>query len=315
MSKFDTLRERIKGPVYAVCPAFNEDHSFDPEGSASYVDFLVNRGAEILMVTAGTSRFNLLQKEEVLALNETVVKSAKGKAITIAANQLIGSTQEAITYAQHAESVGADILLLYYPERHYSDDHVVEYFKAVADSCNIGLMIHANPIRNARGGGQPTIGYSVDLCKRLAAIPNVVGMKEEHGNTVHTYKLVTQVGDQMSFIVAGGSMRLYLSNVLYGTHGFLTGIGNFIPEVEKDFYEHTQRGEFDKALEIVTQLEEPFFNAAMPLGWHAAMKGALDILGIMKAYERPPLMPASAAERQSLVTAIELMKERCDYFK
>ena len=315
MSKFEDLRQKIKGPVFAVCPAFNEDHSFDPDGTAAYVDFLINRGAEILMVTAGTSRFNLLSKEEVLALNEIVVSRSKGKAISIAANQMIGSTAEAITYAQHAESIGADILLLYYPERHYSDDYVVSYFDAVAKSSDVGLMIHANPFRNARAGGMPTVNYSVGLCKRLAAIPNVVGMKEEHANTVHTYKLATQVGDQMSFIVAGGSMRLFLSNVLYGTHGFLTGVGNFIPEVEIDFYEHCQKGEYDKALEIVTQIEEPFFNAAMPMGWHGAMKGALDILGIMKAHERPPLMPANEVERESLQHALNIIKERSDYLK
>jgi len=314
MSKYDNLRAKLRGPVYAVCPSFNADGSFDENGTESYVNYLIDKGAKIIMVTAGTSRFNLLEENEIKLLNEIVARSCKGRAVSIVANQMIGSTGSAVRYAEHAQQIGADILLVYYPERHYHDDYVYDYFNNIAASSDVGLMIHAYPFRNARASAVKTVDYSVDLCRRLASIDKMVGMKEEHGNTVHTYKLGTQAGDVMSFIVAGGSMRLFLSCALYNIQGFLTGVGNFVPAIEEDFYSHMINGNKEEALKLVTDIEEVFFTAAMPMGWHVAMKGALDILGLMPKHERSPLRSMNSEEEASLRTALRTMQSRSSYF-
>ena len=313
MSKYTTLKDQLRGPVYPVCPAFTANGEFDVEATGNYIDFLLSKEVKVVMVTAGTSRFNLLSIDEVKQLNEVVVSRCKGKAITIAANQMIGSTKDAIDFTQHAEGIGADIILIYYPERYYGDDKVYDYFATIADSTDIGVMIHANPMRRAAASPNPNVNYSVDLCTRLTRLENMVGMKEEHGNSVHTYNLATNLSNEMAFIVAGGSMRLYLSCVLYGVQGFLVGVGNFIPQIEEDFYQLAIKGDYQGALKIVKEVEEPFFTAAMPMGWHIAMKGALNILGLMPNHERAPLAPADSAEMESLKEALQTMSGHTAY--
>src|SRR5687767_11902914 len=110
---------KITGPVIPLPTPFTKDFEVDYDALSSYVDFLVKNGIKNVMTTVGTSRFNLLTGKEVIRVNETVVKAAKGKAVTIVANPQTGGTHQAIEFARHAESIGADFFLAYYPERFY----------------------------------------------------------------------------------------------------------------------------------------------------------------------------------------------------
>lgn len=297
MGHYDDLRERIRGPVYPILPAFNDDESLDFDATAQYVEYLNSFNVQALMVTAGTSRFNLLSNDEISQLNRTVVEANKGQAVVIVANPMIGPTSQAIAFAQEAEEMGADAMLLYNPERYYGDDPLYDYFSAIARSTKTGVMIHANPMRHAAGGAAQ---YSVDVCRRLAELDNFIGMKEEHGDADHRYKLATHLGDKLVFIVAGKAMRMFTGCFLFGVQAYLVSVGSFKPQIEEDFYAALMAGDYARALEPIRKYEEAFFDVAMPMGWHIAMKGALALLGLMPDFERTPLQPATVAEREKL---------------
>lgn len=313
MGKHKNLQLSLKGPVYPVCPAFKEDHSFDPESTSEYANYLISNDAKILMVTAGTSRFNLLTEAEIKTLNKLVVDAGKGKTISIAANPMSGSTDKAIEFARYSKDIGADIILLYYPERYYNDDRVIAYYDSIAQSTDIGIMIHAMPMRNAKAGPMKTVPYTVELSERLSQIENIFSMKEESGDIGLRYKLAERLRDKMSFIVAGGSMRTFLSCVLYGFHGFLVGIGSIKPQIEEKFYSYVLNKEYDKALYIVDHIEKPFFDVAFKIGWHIAMKGAMGLSDLMPSYERPPLQRADKSEKAELKQILDKILSITDY--
>lgn len=300
-TKNDVLREKLCGPVYPIPAAFKNDFSLDYDAVAHYVEFLNSHHVRSVMVTAGTSRLNLLTDDEIRRFNEVVVEANRGRAVSIVANPMTGAVDKAAAFARHAEAIGADAILLYYPERYYNDERAFEYFQQVASSTKIGVLLHAVPLRNAYAGVAPMKQYSVALCEKLAALDNVVGMKEESADEGHRYKLAAHLRGKMSLIVAGAAMRMFLGSVLLGVKAYLVGIGSFKPEIEEEFYQAVQEGRNEQALSIVTTYEEPFFNVAFPLGWHIAMKGAMELLGLMNSVERPPLQPLDAEERQSLV--------------
>ncbi|HEX9879001.1 MAG TPA: dihydrodipicolinate synthase family protein [Candidatus Binatia bacterium] len=299
-SKYDGLRVRLCGPIYPIPVAFKEDFSLDCDGVARYVEFLNSHNVRSVMVTAGTSRLNLLTEDEVRRLNEVVVEANGGRAVSIAANPMTGGVGKAVEFAKHAEAIGADAILLYYPERYYNDGRVFDYFRQVASSVKIGVLLHGIPMRNAHAGEAPTKQYSVSLCERLAALDNMVGMKEESGDEGHRYKLATHLRGKMSLIVAGASMRMFLGCVLLGVESYLVGVGSFKPEIEEQFYQAVRDGRYARALGFVTEFEEPFFDVAFPMGWHIAMKGAMELLGLMSSVERPPLGPPDAEQRKAL---------------
>ncbi|MEQ8736031.1 MAG: dihydrodipicolinate synthase family protein [Rhodospirillaceae bacterium] len=303
--KFVEIASSIAGPVYPICPAFTENGELDLEGTSAYVRYLVENGARHVMTTAGTSRFNLLSDIEVKALNACVVESS-GSALTIIGNPMNGGTASAIAFAKHSQEIGADAYLVYYPERFYSNEDVFEYFYSVSRAVpDIGIMIHATPMRAAAPTSGPTEPFSVKLVEMMCDLPNFIGMKEEHGSENLRYNLVTKFGNDLAFVVAGSAMAMYVACAPYGVKTYLTSVGSYRPEIEERFYTLHTKGEVEKALRIVREYEDPFFVVGKPVGWHLAMKATLDLMGLMPKYEREPLKPLSDVARKPIVDVLK----------
>ncbi len=300
----EQLRSKLTGPVYPILPAFCKNGDLDAEATGKYVQYLVANGARILMVTAGTSRLNLLSVAEVMQLNSIVAKQAGEQAITIAANPDYGSLAVSIEIAIEAKDAGASAFLLYYSERYYDDEAVFDYFSAVATACSLPLLIHAMPMRGASTGPAAVHPFGVELVRRLATIPALIGMKEENGNEGLRQRLALEFGERLAIIAAGGGMGKYLSCQALGIPAYLTGLGNLNPALEQNFYDLCQQGKFAQAGEIVRRLEQPFFDVAVPIGWHVALKGAMDHLGLMPIYERAPLRPPTPDQLEKLSAII-----------
>jgi 4-hydroxy-tetrahydrodipicolinate synthase len=289
------IRKTVHGPVIPLPTPFTKEFEVDYDSLFRYVEFLVENGIKNVMTTVGTSRFNLLTDDEVKKVNETVVKAAAGKAITIVANPTTGGTRQAIDFAKHAEQIGADFFLAYYPERFYGDDNTYDYFKSINDAVNIGILIHEMPARNGYGPG--TIQYSIALLDKLLGLNNILGFKEEALDAEHSNKIVARYKDTAVIIGAGGGMSRYLlRDHKLGSKAFLGGIGNFIPQLELDFFEAITSGNQSLAEKIVNEIELPYFTKVVPVGWHPSLKAALSLMNLMPAYERPPMKQYSETQ-------------------
>ncbi|HTL80349.1 MAG TPA: dihydrodipicolinate synthase family protein [Bacteroidia bacterium] len=296
--------DKVTGPVIPLPTPFNSKFEVDYGALSSYVKFLVDNGIRNVMTTVGTSRFNLLTEDEVKKVNETVVKAAAGKAITIVANPLTGGTDKAIEFGKHAEQIGADLFLTYYPERYYGDDNTYDYLKAINDAVNIGILIHEMPMRNGYGPGN--IQYSLPLLHRLLELKNIVGVKEEALDAEYSNKIVAEIKDKAVVIGAGGGMsRYYLRDHKLGSKAFLGGIGNFIPQLELEFYNAMMNGDQERAGKIVNEIEIPYFTKVVPVGWHPSLKAALALKGLMPAHERPPMKQYTAEETNVVKEAMK----------
>jgi 5-dehydro-4-deoxyglucarate dehydratase len=300
MKDYSELIQRLRGPVYPVLPAFRKNGELDLEATHDYIDTLVSRGAGALIVTAGSSRLNLLDFDEVAALNECLVRACNGRALAIAGNPAIGSTAVTAKLMHSAERAGADAFLAVYSERYYGDAPVVEYFTALSQETAMALLVHTIPMRMASAGPTQVQTYSLDLIGQIAELPNIVGMKEESGNEVLRQQTVQRFDKVMPIILAGGAMRNCLGSWPFGAGSWLVGIGNFIPELENRFHAHMLAGEIAEACSIVFDQELPYFNVAVPIGWHTALKATLSLFDLMPPYERAPLPQPSAREVEAL---------------
>jgi 4-hydroxy-tetrahydrodipicolinate synthase len=225
-------------------------------------------------------------------VNERVVQAVQGKAVTIVTTPTKGPTLQAIDFAKHAQDTGADAILAVYPDRYYSDDDVFHFFEDIAGACSIGVLIHLMPIRAGHSKVGAQVHYSPDLVERIAAIGNVVGIKEE------SHKYSRLFGDQIAVIGGAGGMRAYLTAYQWGQPAYLVGIGSFVPEIELAFYAALEKGDYQAARRIVFEKEEPFFEAAVKVGWHPALKEGLEAKGLMKAWERKPMNRLNQEDRK-----------------
>jgi 4-hydroxy-tetrahydrodipicolinate synthase len=298
----DAIRTKLSGPVFPVLTPFTENGSeVDYAALERYVGFLVNSGAKAIMTTVGTSRFNLLSNDEIKAVNRTMVKASSKATINIVAGPLMGSLAANIEFAQHAEEVGADAYIAFFPERWYGDQAVFEFFQTLSESVSISIMIHEMPLRSGYGG---QLQYSLDLLERLVTLPGVVGIKEECMDGGYAYKLHRRLQGKCA-IIGAGAMRNFMRDFHAGAKANLVGVGSFFPRVEMAFQDALKAGNFEYAHKIVRQYEDPYFDVAVELGWHPQLKETLHILGLMPPYERAPLPRLNENQRVRLKNCIE----------
>ena len=296
----------VNGPVYPIPTPFTETGEVNYDGLKEYVLYLLDNGARTLMVTVGTSRFDVLTIEEMKQVNETVVENAKGRAVTIVTTPTNGPTAQAIDFAQHAEEVGADGILAVFPDRFYSEDGVYQFFNDIASSTSIGVLIHLMPIKGGRSGVGPSVHYSPGLLKRLAEIENIVGLKEESLDQGMIYQYNRMLKDKLLVIGGAGGMRSYMTARQWGQPAYLVGIGNIVPDIEEKYFQALQNNDYETARSIVFENEEPFFDVAVKIGWHIALKEALSIKGLMQPWERAPMHRADMAANKQLSDVMKL---------
>ena len=287
---YNSLMEKLKGPVFPIVTPFTDDFKVDYPAVTEYVDYLYSGGARIFHIMVHTSRFSLLLADEQMELNRIVcshIKKHYNDAIAIAAGPMFGPTSLSIEYARKAKEAGADLIGLYFAERYYNEEQLYGFFADVASTTDIGILVHEQQIT--------TINFSKlmlfpdKVLNRLADIDNIIAIKEDSYEPQYTARLVGLLKDRMSVIVSGGSKQQFLDFAPLGSQAYLVGIGSVFPDLAVSFYQAHTEGRIDDCRKIITNFEEPFFKVTKRLGWHIALKAAMESVGIMSSQERPPL--------------------------
>lgn len=295
---------KVLGPVIPIPVPFDQNQNVDYTALEKYTHFLVDSGIKNVMTTVGTSRYNLLTADECKKVNKVVAEATKGKAISIVANPTTGGTKSAVEFAKHADEIGADYLLAYFPERHYGDEYIIEFFQEIIDNSSCNILIHEMPMRNGLGPG--SVQYSLELLTKLMSMDKICGVKEEALDPEYSNMLVENLSDKSIIIGAGGGMSRFLKrDKQRGAKAYLGGIGNFVPSLELDFYDAMMSGDEVKATSIVESLELPLFQATVPMGWHPALKAMLAITGHMQPFERKPMKQTTPDEVAVLKEILE----------
>jgi len=306
--------DRVNGTVVPVLAMFTESGSLDENAISSYVEFLIEAGVQTLMCTVGTSRYDVLTVPEMMQVNKIVAQTANGRATVIVTTPSTGPTGQAIDFARAASRDGADAIIAVYPDRYYGDEPIARFFQEVAHSSDVGVMIHEMPIRAGRAFEAPSVQYSRALVERILGNPNMVGLKEESGNPEVIEQLNKSFANRYAIIGGRGGMAAHLDAREHGQVAYLAGIGNFAPAVELTFARLAAAGRSDEAREIVENYEKPFFDIAVNLGWHPALREAMAIAGLCPPFERQPMMRLPAEERRKLeaiTTSIVSFGETC----
>jgi N-acetylneuraminate lyase len=154
---------------------------------------------------------------------------------------------EAIELARHAERAGADAIAAVPPSFfHYSEDDIFNYYKTLAGSVNIPLIIYYHPA--AQGA------MSASLIARIFEIDNVTGVKWSSNNFFELMRLKEITKGEMNII--NGPDELLISGLAAGADA---GIGStyniMLPQFVK-IYNYFKAGELDKALEVQMKVND-----------------------------------------------------------
>ena len=160
----------LHGVVPPTITAFNEDESVNYEATAAHAQYVVDGGAHGAFPPGTNGEFPLLTGEEKRSVVEAVTDAVDDAPVIAGVGA--PSTYETIQNAEHAESVGADGLVVitpyYYPLDH---DAAVEHYRRVCEAVDLPVYIYHIPSKTGNS-------LSLDTLSDLAEIPNLAGLKD-----------------------------------------------------------------------------------------------------------------------------------------
>lgn len=302
---FNEVMSKIKGPVFPIITAFDEERNVDYAATNKYIDFLCEGGARVVYLMAHSSRLGLLTTEEVIRLNESVCSYVKNNwpgVLVIGATPMYGGLQTAIETAVRAEKAGADLISVIFTERYYYDIQVYDFFKSISSKVSCGILIHEEPLNSIHGSVK--MNWPLDLINKITDIENVIAIKEDAKDSMYTYKVSNLLKNKVSIIVSGGSKEQFMWESPSGCHAYLVGLGSIDPQISLKFYNCFNNNDPSGCFNIINKYEEPFFKVTKTIGWHIGLKSAMEHMGLMMKYERRPLVEVSSKHHEEIFTML-----------
>jgi len=314
----EKLKEKLKGVFVVVATPFNEKDELDEDGLRYNLKFLVEKGKGkplSLIVAGSTGEFYALSNDEYKRLIKIAVDEVNGKLIVIAGTGQAG-TKKALAMSKYAEDVGVDGIMVVSPYYHIpTEEGMYTHFKTIGDNINIGMLIYNNP--------DTTKTYiNPWLMAKIAEIKNVVGVKENGHDLMMFYWMMKVVGDKIPILCGLGEFWFLVESIL-GSHGFVSALANYAPEIALKLYESIDKGDFYQARAIIDKLK-PLFEferkvaishgpstTILPVGfvtsymWIGIMKEAMNIVGLKGGKPRLPLLGLNKNERKELESILE----------
>lgn len=206
---------------------FDEQGDFRPKTYIERLEWLAPYGATALFVAGGTGEFFSLTAPEYADVVRTAVQTCAGKVPILAGAG--GPTRTAIAYAQEAERLGAQgILLMPHYLTEASQEGIAEHVEQVCKSLKIGVIVYNRA--NSKLGA--------DVLLRLAdRCPNLIGFKDGVGEIENMVRVRRKLGDRFSYLGGLPTAEVYAAAYkALGVPVYSSAVFNFIPKTAMAFY-------------------------------------------------------------------------------
>jgi 4-hydroxy-tetrahydrodipicolinate synthase len=251
-------------------------------------------GVEGVILGGSLGEASTLSNEEKLELLRFTVSGVAGK-VPVIMNIAEGSTREAIARAQEAEKNGASGLMLLPPMRYKSDHReTVTFFKAVAASTTLPIMIYNNPV-------DYKIEVTLDMFAELAALPNIQAVKESTRDVSNVTRMFNRFGER--FKILCGVDPLTMEEVSMGAHGLVAGLVCAFPRETVALFKLVKAARREEALKIYR-----WFLPLLELDVHPKLVQYIKLaeaeVGLGSEYVRAPRLTLEGKEREQVLKVI-----------
>ena len=283
----------LQGSITALVTPF-ANGAIDETGFRELVDWQIQEGTQGLVPVGTTGESPTLSHDEHKRVVELCIEAARGR-VPVIAGSGSNSTEEAIALSRHAEEAGADALLIVTPYYNKpTQDGLYQHFKAINDAVGIPILIYNIPARSV-------VDMSVETMARLAALPNIVGVKDATANVARVSLQREACG--RDFVQLSGEDATALGFMAHGGRGCISVTANAAPRLCSEFQQACLAGDFGKALDIQDRLM-PLHRALFLETSPAPVKYALSLLGRCSAHVRLPLVEPGEATKSAVREAM-----------
>lgn len=284
-----------QGVFPAVTTKFHQDGSLDMDMFFKNLDAQLEAGVHGIILGGTLGESSVLSLEEKIQLTTETVKYVNGK-VPVILNIAEGATRDAIFWAHKAKEMGASGLMLLPPMRYGSDAReTVAYFKAVANSTDLPIMIYNNPV------DYKTL-VTLAMFEELTECSNIQAVKESTRDISNVTRMRNLFGDR--FKILCGVDTLAMEELLMSADGWVAGLVCAFPKETVTVYNLVKAGKTEEALKIYR-----WFLPLLELDIHPKLvqyiKLAEQMAGIGTEWVRAPRLTLIGEERVKIENIIK----------
>jgi 4-hydroxy-tetrahydrodipicolinate synthase len=285
----------LQGCGTALVTPFARDGSVDLAALRALVDWQVAEGIDFLVPCGSTGEAQTLNQSERERVVAAVVEVAGGR-VPVMAGATSNDTAQAVDETKRMCRLGVDYILSACP--YYNkpiQEGLYRHFTAVADAATKPVCLYNVP-------GRTAVNLTASVALRLAAHPNIMGIKEASGDLKQIMEILRERPD--GFAVFSGDDWLALPAITAGADGLISVTSNETPAAMTAFINLALAGNLENARSWhyrLLPLMEANFLETNP----APVKAALELLGRVQNVLRLPLLPASESTAAALRVALE----------
>ncbi|MDB5118548.1 MAG: dihydrodipicolinate synthase family protein [Mucilaginibacter sp.] len=288
------MKVRWKGIFPAVTTKFTPNDSLDFNSFDKSIQAQIEAGVDGIIIGGSLGEASTLTDGEKISLVEHTIKLVNNKipVIYTIADQI---TKSAVLNAQKVIDKGASGLMLLPPMRYKADsEETVTFFKEVAKSINLPIMIYNNPIDYG-------INVTLEMFDQLAEYDNIQAVKESTRDVSNITRMINKFGNRYSILT--GVDTLAMESLVMGADGWVAGLVNAFPKETVSVYRLIKAGKYQEALAIYR-----WFFPVLELDIHTKLvqyiKLAEVATGLGTETVRAPRLTIKDAERKNVLQII-----------
>jgi 4-hydroxy-tetrahydrodipicolinate synthase len=284
-----------RGVFPAVTTQFAPDLSVDLVETQKVQDALVRDGVHGVIVMGTCGENNSLDPEEKRRILAGAVEVVAGRVPVVTGVSEL-DTRRAIAYAQDAEKLGADGLMVlpamvYVPKA----AELVAHFRAIAQATSLPIMLYNNPPAYR-------VNVTVEVLQELSDVPNIVAVKESAPDPRRFTDIINRFGDR--FQVFAGLDDIALEGLMLGAKGWVSGLTSAFPQESVQLVAATDRGDWETARHIYRWFM-PLLHLDAEHDLVQSIKLAEQIMGRGSERVRMPRLPLEGARRAEIIAMVE----------
>jgi 4-hydroxy-tetrahydrodipicolinate synthase len=289
------MRQNWIGVGTALVTPFTRDGAVDEAAVRRLARRQIDAGVHFLVPCGTTGESPTLSRDEHLRVVELVVEEARGR-VPVLGGAGGYDTQAVAALAADIERLGAQGILSVTPYYNKpTQAGLIRHYETIAARTSLPIVLYNVPGRTGCNIEPRTVA-------RLAAVPNIVGVKEASGNMTQMCEVCRVVPDD--FIVLSGDDALALPLMAVGGRGVISVASNVVPGPMARMIEAAERGDFASARtehQRLLRLMLVNFAESNPI----PVKASMAKLGLLEESYRLPMVPPSDTTRAALDDVLE----------
>ena len=308
------------GVVVPMVTPVTQDGRLDVEAVKRIVDFFVKAGVSpLLMGTTGEG--NSVSQADGQLLVETAVKAQReaidhnsqfsmfipsphadprsgNPQLKIYAGLTGNCFAEQVRQAEVYTALGADVIVATLPTYYaLTPEQMYDYYKTLAD-CITGPLMLYNILATTH------MSIPVDVIRRLADHPNIVGLKDSERDLERMAQCIDIAKGRDDFAYFCGWAAQSAHSLELGGNGIVPSTGNFVPEMFRQLFDAAVASDMETANRLQDETNEiaKIYQKDRTLGQSlTALKVMMQTKGLCEPWMLMPLTRLSAEEEQAIV--------------